>query len=91
MTSRRDDSKAETDIELSDVGLLDQHENGSNSHSWYSAHGRGYSVNGRQSETQGGTSHIGTVLGERYYSRERCSFMQSCIRACHRISGDSQV
>ena len=71
MTSRGHDNKADADIELSDVGLLERNENGGGSHSWYSAHGRGFSLDGRQTETRGGTSHVGTVLGEGFYSRER--------------------
>ena len=63
----------DAELELSEVGLLNGREDGEESHSWYSANGRGFSVNGRQSETRGDISHIGTVLGERFYSRERYS------------------
>ena len=73
MTSRRTEAadKPDADIELSEIGLLDQQDGAENAQSWYSAHGRGYTVNGKQSESRGGTSHIGTVLGEGFYSRER--------------------
>ena len=81
MTSHNEDHNADTDIELSDVGLLDRrkHDADSESQTWYSAHGRGYSVNGTQSETRGGTSHVTTVLGEGFYSRERCALLQGLL------------
>ena len=67
------------DVEMADISLLNspdddssQREGGAEPQSWYSAHGRGFSMNGRQTETQEAPSHIGTVLGEAYYSRERC-------------------
>ena len=71
--------KAENeDVEMADISLLNspdddssQREGGAEPHSWYSAHGRGFSMNGRQTETQEAPSHICTVLGEAYYSRER--------------------
>ena len=63
--------RPDAELELSDIGLLDSREDTEDPHSWYSANGRGFSVNGRQSETRGDISHIGTVLGERFYSRER--------------------
>jgi hypothetical protein len=66
------------DLEMADISLLNHpeedtptHDVGGEAHSWYSAHGRGFTFNGRQTETQEAPSHIGTVLGEAYYSRER--------------------
>jgi len=66
------------DVEMADISLLNNPEEDSSTrereaqpHSWYSASGRGFSLNGRQTETQEAPSHIGTVLGEAYYSRER--------------------
>ena len=68
------------DVEMADISLLNSPDDdssnrdgdgGAEPHSWYSAHGRGFSLNGRQTETQEAPSHIGTVLGEAYYSRER--------------------
>lgn len=65
-----------SDVELSAVRLLGGGEeeapsSSGNEQSWYSANGRGFSVNGRQSETAGGVSHVATVLGEAFYARER--------------------
>ena len=64
--------KEAEDVELADVRLLNE-PSGSDgqAHSWYSANGRGFTVDGRQTETSGGVSHVGTVLGESYYARER--------------------
>lgn len=60
------------DVELADVRLLSEPgEPSSQAHSWYSANGRGFTVNGRPTETSGGTSHVATVLGESFYARER--------------------
>lgn len=71
MSPLKDGIEPDADIELTEVGLLDTQENGQDPHTWYSANGRGYSVNGSQTETRGDVSHIGAVLGERFYSRER--------------------
>ena len=61
------------DVEMAEVRLLSQPgETSGHANSWYSANGRGYSVNGTQTETAGQTSHIATVLGEAFYARERC-------------------
>lgn len=66
------ETNGETDVELAEVRLLSQPEETSgNDHSWYSANGRGHSVNGTQTETAGGVSHVATVLGEAFYARER--------------------
>lgn len=60
------------DTELADISLLNRRDElPSEAHSWYSANGRGYSVNGRQTEYEGDTSHVASVLGEEYYARQK--------------------
>ena len=68
--------KNRDDTEMADISLISAPGGpapSSESHSWYSANGRGYSVDGRQTEYPGDTSHVATVLGEDFYSRERCA------------------
>ena len=60
------------DVELAEVRLINGGgETSGQPHSWYTANGRGYSINGRQAEANGGLSHVSTVLGEAFYNRER--------------------
>lgn len=61
------------DTEMADISLINRAEDElpSEAHSWYSANGRGYSVNGRQTEYEGDTSHVATVLGEQFYTRQK--------------------
>jgi len=53
------------DLEMADISLLNHPEEDDSTHdaqgearSWYSAHGRGFTFNGRQTETQEAPSHI---------------------------------
>lgn len=72
MTANPAEEKGRDDVELADVALLHQPvESSSEPNSWYSANGRGFSVNGTHTETSGGISHVATVLGEAFYARER--------------------
>ncbi len=88
-------AKQNEDVEMADISLLNNPEednstrnSGGEAHSWYSAHGRGFTLHGRQSETQEAPSHIGTVLGEAYYSRERCRTPPPCYPDfCHSFKG----